>query len=237
MDIGIIDKYNEFNDILSGCRSILDAHYFANIYTKKYPAMKQLINSMINGKKYENVIDMKTMKLTLESINNYEYVEDAQNIINGHAGVIVDATQKHTFDRMTKDKPHRPINIVKEIIHTNQQNVRKECDHCIFSVNVDCNLIQKKCPHCKHFYFGNADDDYVICGFYNNKVGNDMHGCEKDWCFRCEKKLCKSWKEHELFVLSNRYHNSECCSQHATEHNNKYPDDYCQCINLNVMRF
>jgi hypothetical protein len=52
----------------------------------------------------------------------------------------------------------------------------------------------------------------------------------------CGKMLCKNWFNHELFVEMNRFHDTECCKNHAKENNKIYPDDYCMCQNTHVNR-
>ena len=77
MDILDKNKYVEFSHILSGCRTITDAYFFAEIYLKSNPEMGTLIYSMINGKRYDQVLDLKTIKSALEVTNEQKYKEEA----------------------------------------------------------------------------------------------------------------------------------------------------------------
>jgi hypothetical protein len=211
--MNIIDenKYKEFYNILSGCRTIVDAYYFAEIYLKKNPEMKQIIYSMINGKKYDHVIDFRSLKSTLENINTCQYKNQACNTANVYYQKTIDNVQKACLSRI--------INYVKESSKIHVQNIEiKSCPHC----NIATELI--------------SDIQYVICGYNNTQTGFDWKGCGYDWCFKCEKILCKKWDIDELFINTNRLHDNECCKNHAIKNNKQYPNEYCQCSNNNVNR-
>ena len=125
------------------------------------------------------------------------------------------------------------IGSVGEISAPNNKQYTKF--HCNQKYNVN-SFETKKCPHCGYNITDKYNRAYIICGYNDEKKGYDWNGCGKDWCFRCEKILCKSWETHALHLEMNRSHNDECCSKHAKENNNKYPDDYCQCRNINITR-
>ena len=226
--MNIIDenKYKEFCNILSGCRTILDAHNFVELYTKKNPEMKNLAYSLTHGKRYESVLDFKSMKGTLESINECSYKEVANNIISA-CDKNTDLVQKKCLSRIIRNKASKPITRINNgppaIISLNDETKKN---------------INKKCPHCNHMCIGNISTTYIICGY--SVLGNhpyDYVGCCRDWCFKCEKILCKSWDKNELCLPMNRFHNTECCKAHALDTPCKvYPDDYCQCENTYVNR-
>lgn len=220
MDIIDENKYKEFKYILSGCRTILDAYYFAELYIKKNPDMKNYIYSLVNGKRYESIMDFRTMRLTVEVIDNCQYNEDASNIIDIYSKKTTDGTQKRTLNRISKNKPCKPEQQKKDIAC---KNIKEQ-------------LIVKKCPHCNHQCIGTCLTEYVICGYTDSHNGYDWKGCGKDWCFKCGKLLCKSWETDKLFLNMNRYHDGTCCNNHASDYNKIYPNDYCDCININVNR-
>lgn len=228
--MNIIDeyKYKELCHILSGCRTILDAHNFVEIYTKKNPEMKKIAYSLTHGKRYESVLDFKSIKNTIESINECNNKDIANNIVNS-CDKNTDFIQKKCLSRIVKNKASKPMN---QIIKNNSALTNYE--------NLSKKSINKKCPHCNHICIGNIDTTYVICGY--PVLGNkpyDYVGCCRDWCFKCEKILCKSWDKDELCLTMNRFHDKECCKKHSLENklNKKYPDDYCQCKNSYVNRF
>ena len=223
-------KYSQFRNILSGCRSILDAYYFADLYTKHNPEMKSIVYSMVNGKRYEEVLDFKTVQHTIEDINNAQYQENANIVIEKISKNTVDSTQSKTFNRIAKNKPSKPIILVKE------DHLPISYIKCKHFDKINDNLIEKKCPHCNHDCKVDGKTTYVICGYSDSHSGYDWEGCGKDWCFQCGKILCKQWEMDSLFVKNNRIHNDECCKQHATENNKNYPNDYCQCNNKYVKR-
>ena len=76
------------------------------------------------------------------------------------------------------------------------------------------------CPHCNNKNYGSIGSPYMICGY--TPRGFDWKGCGKDWCFRCEKLLCKKWEINSLHFELNRIHTDECCSKHANEMGNVY---------------
>jgi len=234
---GICDhKYTQFKHILSGCRSILDAYYFADIYVKRNPEMKNIIHSMINGKRYENVLDFRTMKNVLYDISKIQYQDDADKVIDMMTKKTTDSTQLKTLSRSAKVKPVRQIQKSDtEIAQYDPKNIRY-VKIKTFDYETYADTVTKPCPHCNHNCTASADASYLICGYSDPKMGYDWDGCGCDWCFRCGKLLCKSWENNKLFVDQNCIHNDECCRKHAKEHNNNYPNDYCQCSNDNVKR-
>jgi len=231
--------YNRFKNVLSGCRTIIDAFKFANQFIKKYPGSKDIIYTMIRSKKYDNILDFKSIKGELEQLNLNIYREDVDEKIN-----IIFKTcneqeqiQKKSLMRISKIKPIKPQKRDKIIEYVLNDNIRNEMKFTLI----------KSCPHCGEECIADKDTDYIICGFQNTHKGFDWSGCGKDWCYKCEKMLCKEWRRDQLFVESNRIHDTKCCLEYANLLNEKYkdiimlgktyPDDYCQCINKNVKRF
>lgn len=236
MDIINEHKYIQFKHVLSGCRSILDAYYFADLYIKKNPEMKNIIYSMINGKRYDNVLDFRTIKNVLYDISSTQYQEDATIIADKITKKTTDATQLKTLMRIVKAKPHKPIPVK---IENNTHNDDKEIKYFKikpFDYETYTNTTKKPCPHCNHECSANTDASYIVCGYSDSKMGYDWDGCGCDWCFRCGKMLCKTWENNKLFVEQNCVHDDECCRKHAKDHNKNYPNDYCQCSNNYVKR-
>jgi hypothetical protein len=120
----------------------------------------------------------------------------------------LDTIQRRTLDRLIKI---RNITVLK-----NTTNIVK---------------LTKQCPHCRKSTTELATTTYLICGYESN--GYDQYGCRNDWCFQCEKKLCKNWHTDQLFNKLNRSHDTICCKHHATKHKYMYPMDYCMCSNIN----
>lgn len=218
------NKYIEFSNILSGCRTILDAYHFGEKYSKINPEMKNTISSMINGKRYEQVLDLRTIMSVIEMIDKVKYKDDADEIIERYEKKTSDITQIRALKKIAKRKLLRPFDKPKE-------------DHMFKFNNMDdIEIITKKCPHCGHDCAAQIDSNYIICGCTDTHKGWDWIGCKKDWCFKCGKMLCKEWEPNQLYVEMNRHHNGECCKNHAKENKKLYPEDYCQCFNANVMR-
>jgi len=205
------DKYHEFRYILSGCRTIYDAIYFAELYSNQYSETKELVTNIVHGKRYEKILSFKNIKMLIEKINELKYREDAEEIIKYNTSDNSDQIQLTTLMRLARNKPSRPA-------------------------PVKTNQIEKRCPHCSRVNLYDPEKTYIICGYVDDRIGYDWNGCGKDWCFKCNKMLCKVWDKNSLFILSNRYHNSECCKRHAKETNRNYLEEYCQCNNINVNR-
>lgn len=223
MDILDKNKYVEFSHILSGCRTITDAYFFAEIYLKSNPEMGTLIYSMINGKRYDQVLDLKSIKSALEITNDQKYKEDADEYMENYIQKTSDNIQKKTFNRIIRYKPHKPHDMVKK------KSDMLEC-------GIQQVYITKNCPHCESPTTCPIDTKYTICGYANSATGYDWKGCGKDWCFECGKMLCKSWDANKLLLQMNRFHDVECCEHHACLHNKDYIQNYCQCSNKNVNR-
>ena len=111
------DKCKEFRYDLSGCRTIMDAHYFADIYATKYPEIKNIIFSMVNGKRYDTVIDFKTMKSILDAVNSSQFRDNIEELVTSSLGETFDNTQKKTLEKILKAKLPRPQNSVKEKLY------------------------------------------------------------------------------------------------------------------------
>jgi hypothetical protein len=230
-------KYDQFKNILAGCRSILDAYYFADIYAKRHPEMRNIIYSMINGKRYELVFDYITMKTIISDTKSTNYQEEALEIVDKISKKTTDQTQLKTLNRLCRTKPNKSVGQTE---NSKSCNVGMLGDNSLLKhISNDKSkdiTTTKPCPHCGHTCTANIGTFYIVCGYGNIYKGYDWDGCRKDWCFQCKKILCKTWDLDNLFVDENCIHNNECCKKHAQENNYVYPDDYCQCNNEHVQR-
>jgi hypothetical protein len=217
MNIVDENKYNEFKNILNGCQSIGDAKYFAEIYLKQNPECKKLVYALLNGKSYSNKYDFKTYHNIMIKINKCDFQEDCIQIINDLY-------------------PNKNENDIQIMTLMRIINNKKKKDTDKYVKKIKSNDIIKHCPHCAEKYVGNLSTIHVICGYKDLHHGFDWIGCQKDWCFVCGKKLCKSWNDDKLFLEPNRIHNSECCKQDAFLNNESYLNHYCQCHNRYVDR-
>ncbi len=206
--------------ILEGCDTVLDAIPFSNYYIEKHPDMKHFILSLVNGKTYIDSIDIKSKQNLLHDVQASESREDASDLISKLSSRLgSDDVYKRTMERLANRKQH------KNELKTTNKTVFKKKVH-----------VTKKCPHCNHQMNMPESTEYVICGYGNPNQGYDWNGCGKDWCFQCEKLLCKSWEVNRLHFEMNRVHTDECCSKHAHDTGKKYPENYCHCNNLYVNR-
>lgn len=205
MSVNII---KEFKYILSGCNTILDALYFLDLYIKdKSESDRSLLLSIVYGTTYDNVLDMINIK---DLLNNISLIQiDNFSKINL---CMNDQFYVKIFKRLSM------------IINNKSYKMLKKCKY-----------IRKSCPNCSFKYIGNGLTTYVICGLEDEKNGFNWDGCGKDWCFKCEKKLCKSWTNDKLFLSINRYHDANCCRMYAELNNEDY-NNYCKCKNIYVNR-
>lgn len=234
MDIIDENKYNEFKNILLGCKNMSDAEYFADLYIKKNPETKKLVMALLHGKKYiSGCRDFRFMQKLIEKCNECQTQDEVIDIIKEHfSHKENNSVQYKTLMRIAKTKK---LSLDTFITH----NTRESNNKLVFSrKDKSNNIIVKYCPHpnCGKPYRGSNDTKYVICGYDNDNRGYDWIGCQKDWCFSCGKMLCKIWEKHQLYVDCNRIHDSECCKKHAIDNKKNYPLDYCTCNNKYVKR-
>lgn len=169
---------------------------------------KKLIKSLLNKNKYNKIIPLKEFM---------EYITILETTDIEKGGYIANLIKRNTTDKSQ-------INTLERILKIKNWEINKD----------DKNII-KSCPHCGYKMKGNEWTDYVICGYYESS-GYNLKGCGFDWCFKCQKKLCKFWEFNNLCDEYNRFHNSTCCKSYANHTDDIYPDDFCQCSNNHVFR-
>lgn len=211
------DEYNKLKFNILGHKTRDDAINMLNKY-KISPSVHTILMSYINARKYDMAFDNELMIKYIKELNQMKYKEEVYEAINNLLHNTSDIAQIRTFTRIANLKPGKPCYItLKEL---KQQN--------------SLQFINKNCPHCGHKCSASKDTKYIICG-YNNK-GYDWEGCGGDWCFTCNKLLCKKWDKDDLYMLINRTHGSKCCKKHAKLNDKIYPDNYCMCKNIYVSR-
>ncbi len=221
--MNIEDKYDEIKNILYGCNNINNAKLLLNIYINKNHEAKNLSISLTNGKAYYEQYSYDEFFEIMKKIKACEYRDSCMNIIKElYPFKNINELQIKTLMSIIDKKPY------DKKICQNQKNNLKHTDYIDY-INF------KKCPHCNEEYNGNNTIIYAICGYKDIHNGYNWTGCQKDWCYKCGKKLCKSWNEDKLYLEPNRLHNSECCKKYALLNNENY-DNYCMCSNKYVNR-
>ena len=216
----LIKIHTELKVLLSGCKHILDGHNIGILFKNQHPEYSEFITNIINGKIYENTMSIARIQETIVDISLLKYKEDVIDLIDNICdGRTINEVQKRAFLRMSKMK------IMKPFVIFDKPDIDKKSE-----------LERKNCPHCGNLCIAPHDSEYIICGYSDSQKGYDFHGCGKDWCFKCGKILCKVWDRDTLFLELHRFHNNNCCEDHAEKYNKKYPEDYCQCINQYVNR-
>jgi hypothetical protein len=126
------DIYLKFSSVLSGCRTLYDALYFAQFYIKTNPECKTLINNMIHGKHYEKITDFRTMANILKMLNNFQTRNEIDTYINTSINKDnLDYSQLNSLLRLGKNKTYikqnnndiNDLNILSENINKNLINL------------------------------------------------------------------------------------------------------------------
>src|SRR5258708_7650171 len=52
-------RYNQFKNVLSGCKTSEDAYFFADLYTRNNPTMRLIVYSMVGGKTFGDGPDFR----------------------------------------------------------------------------------------------------------------------------------------------------------------------------------
>lgn len=209
------NQYNKYKFAILGSKTKDDAIYQLNSYNldnKSY----NLLMSLINNMDFKHALSYSSMKKYITDMAKIQYKEEAQELFSYVISLTSDIAQIRTFTRLFEQKKmnkQQDITTIKYIVPKRKNNI-----------------ICKKCPHCFSKCFAPKSTTYIVCGFADNINGFDMVGCTRDWCFRCNKMLCKSWERDHLYLPTNRYHDAKCCKKHASINNNKYPEQYCFCL-------
>lgn len=220
--MNINNAYNIFKNILSGCKTMVDAIYFVDKIIKLCPQSRDLLIGMIHNKKYDKSYDIRSMAHVLNQLELQIYREDIDEFIDKNIKSHVDLIQLTSLIRLSKFKPIKIHDVQDKRINVTFNNTDND------NIDYDQDFISKKCPHCGIQVRLNNIIEYVICGYIDNNKGYDWNGCGKDWCAKCNKMLCKSWEHDQLFITFNRSHDKKCCEKHAHENNINY-ELFCSC--------
>ena len=144
MEDKFLEIYTKFKHILSGCRTIYDALYFAQFYIKNNPEYKSLINGMIHGKHYEKITDFRSIANILNILNNFETRNDIDNYINSNINKDnFDYAQINALLRLGKTKTY--IQVKQKEVSTNisilSDNIDKNISELINNNNIDLEKI------------------------------------------------------------------------------------------------
>jgi len=193
-----------------------DAEHLYNCFYHKInnDIMHQLMKNMIKKKTYNN-IGINKFIYHMNKLNDFNYRDDAREYLKNLLNTSLNKIQKKCILRIIDQKK------------INLDSLSND------SSNEPTYKIKKYCPHCNKKTHLPENTTYVICG-YNNKRMDNNNKCGKDWCFRCGKKLCKSWFLNDLFTPQNRFHTNNCCFQYAQSSEEEYCDKYCQCNSIYV---
>ena len=221
-DNELFKLFYNYKYILSAMNNKEDCEYFINNLNMPLLLKRILLNYYVTSlvdtknsdvftpKESQANMSMLNMMYLLKPLNNIMYKDDIKVCIDDMLQKTEDPIQQKTLQRFINSKPNKPIKLVT------YDNIQEK-------------YVTKNCPHCGHFYKTNEKNKiYAICG-YSTNLGYDWTGCQKDWCFQCGKKLCKSWDTHDLNIIENRSHDDKCCKKDAKINKKDYKLEYCQC--------
>jgi hypothetical protein len=208
-----LQLFKEFNKKINNIKIHSKANDIYNDYISKThnTCLQKLMTSVINSKNYKKSLSHVDFVELVNKIKLVKFRSNDPSIFRIIYTSTEDDAQISTLKRLLDNKPSLP-------------DIVPLCD---IKPNISETLIIKNCPHCGSEKSELSTTDYVICGY--DLQGFDWSGCGFDWCFQCEKKLCKCWNLNHLYNLKNRHHNNNCCKSHAMKTCNSYPDEYCQC--------
>jgi len=202
------NKINEYKNIIINSKTYNDS-------LQNYESIKKvcgdkninkLLDSYINQKRYYKSMDNDKFFLYLNIIDGIYFKNDAEEILTDIKTQTENIAQINTLERLINKKPPKLLSILPEN-----------------------KIVTKYCPHCNNKATYSSDIIYVVCGY--TVRGYDWKGCGRDWCFQCNKRLCKSWNIDMLYNIYNRKHTIKCCKTNAQKLNLNYKNDYCQCNN------
>lgn len=225
----IIDKkkIEEIKDIINNCNTYEDAYILLNQYLKFHPDMKEIGKKLLDGTKFSGMYNYDHINYIIDQLlNNNQH--DYNNILHSYYPFAVNATEIWAFIRVVDFKKNNNIPIINTKHITNKIDLYLDDLNDAMSSD-DITFSFKNCPHCNQKTY-KQKSDYMICGFTNNGTNNgyDGTGCYKDWCYKCGKKLCKSWMHNKLFDETNRYHDTSCCKKYALT-NCIDSEEFCSC--------
>ena len=187
-------------------------------FIKILPTFQTLKDATIQKKYYCTKLNSKDLEYEL--INSLIDAETYNNYIDDIEFCNILKTNLSTCEIIELRKKTNDLAQLTILNILNDSNIEKN------EFGIKC---IKHCPHCNCKYEGNTNIKYVICGFNELKnKGYDWEGCRRDWCFQCNKKLCKKWDKDMLYNINLRFHNKICC-QHFCKKNNISYDDFCKC--------
>lgn len=204
-----MDTFQEYKKKIINAIDYNDAESFVQIAESLLSDKEieiKILHSILNKNRYNNSVEFKKFLLYLNIFNRIEYKSEGLMLLEDLHDTITNNVQINTIKRIIEKKPDNPQNI----------------------------NYTKHCPHCSKDFIGNENTKYVVCG-YGDK-GYDWKGCGKDWCFVCNKKLCKSWNTDHLYNKLNRVHDSKCCKNYSYKSKSVYPNDFCQCQNTDYIK-
>lgn len=210
--------YNIYKTLIKSVKSYSDVKMLTEIYTNKIKnkTLIKIMDNSIDSYGSKTIIGIEDFFDIISSLNEYIYRDDARDFVQ-------------TIFKRTSDNIQRSliIRIIGFLPPKMQKITMKDFNNKLKEENT----MVRCCPHCQKMTQALKSTTYVVCG-YNSK-GYDWEGCQKDWCFRCGKKLCKNWYENDLCNEQNRYHDNNCCNEYASKNKDSY-ENYCDCDKMHI---
>ena len=103
------DIYKQIKAILEGCDTILDAFDFSSKYIEKYPHIKSMIISMINGKNYRDCVNIKNKQSNMRDIIMCSNKDDADILVSRYSDRSTDKIYDGTMEKIANKKYYERI--------------------------------------------------------------------------------------------------------------------------------
>lgn len=205
-----IEFYKRYKPIFKHCKTREDIIYFLKYFNVRQCYHNILLSTNINNEPTHK-LDFNTFNNIIHDLKNKNNREDAY---------------KHVESIIEKNPDQSQINTLTRICNSKPFKAQDSYDKSYYKTS---NIETKFCPHCGNICEAPIGTTYIVCGYSGGNDGHDWDGCGHDWCFKCEKKLCKTWEKDHLYVETNRSHNNKCCYIDAIRNKSGYLEEYCQC--------
>lgn len=220
-----LQVFNKFSNAVANTTLYSEAVELYNnfIHNAKNPVEHMLIVSMLNHTNFYKRMDSEKFHMYIRLIRAATTKDDIDRLSNSVLSNTECTAQIATINRIVRSCT-KDVSVSSNSIDSKDITVPA----------VKKLITTRRCPHCNFKNTASTDTKYIICGY--NKTSFDYKGCGHDWCFSCERKLCKSWETHNLYNVHNRHHNSRCCHRQALVLGDSYEEEYCQCTSKFVNR-
>ena len=143
--MNINKAYNIFKNILSGCKTMVDAFYFVDKIIKLCPESRELLIGMIYNKKYDKSFDIRSMAYTLNRLDLLKKRSEVDEFIDNNIKNYLDQVQLNSFLRLSKTKENDVLEDIKPTKINFIQNIFSIRYSFLWFLNFYCNFWASRC--------------------------------------------------------------------------------------------